>query len=83
MATLVAYYFGQADVEDNNNLNCVSYMGRDNDDGVGARIVSNYVVLMAAMDGLAVYPLNAIPLGEGLMAAAVYGDETEIKAKDK
>eukprot|EP00977_Amphora_coffeiformis_P012190 scaffold3007_cov157-Amphora_coffeaeformis.AAC.4 len=80
VAILVACYFGPVDVKDNNNLNWASYVGRN--DGVGGRIVSNYVVLMAALDGLAVYPLNAIPLGEGLMAA-VYGDETEFKAKNK
>lgn len=76
----MACYFGPADVEENNNLNWVSYVGRN--DGVGGHIVSNYIVLMTALDALAVYPLNAIPLGEGLMAA-VYGDETEVKAKNK
>ena len=44
--------------------------------------MSQYIVLMAALDGLAVYPLNAIPLGEGLMAA-VYGDDTEEAAANK
>lgn len=81
VAILTAYYFGKQDCEESNNLNWIGFHGRS--DAVGARIVSNYVVLMAAVDSLAVYPLNAIPLGEGLMAA-VYGhsiDDTVAESK--
>lgn len=80
VATLAAYYFGKNDIEASNNLNWLTYVGPN--DSVGAKIVSNYVVLMAAMDGLAVYPLNAIPLGEGLMTT-LYGDRTEEMTKNK
>ena len=80
VAILAAYYFGGADIEVSNNLNWLSYVGPN--DGVGARIVSNYIVLMAAVDGLAVYPLNAIPLGEGLMTT-VYGEKVNLMSQNK
>jgi hypothetical protein len=73
VAVLTAYYFGDY-CEESNNLNWSTYHGRRN--STGADIVASYVVLMAAIDGLAVYPLNSIPLGEGLMAA-VHGENLE------
>lgn len=74
VALLVAYYFGGV-CEESNNLNWLGFHGRA--DSTGAQIVSYYVVLMAAVDGLAVYPLNAIPLGEGLMAA-IHGEHVDV-----
>lgn len=81
VAVLTAYYFGPEDCKESNNLNWIGFHGLS--DSVGSRIVSNYAVVMAAVDSLAVYPLNAIPLGEGLMAA-IYGKETEnVMSKSK
>lgn len=81
VAILTAYYFGSDFIESSNNLNWLTYVGAPGTKSAGAKIVSNYIVLMAAFDGLAVYPLNAIPLGEGLMAT-VYGQDRHIKAQN-
>ena len=52
---LAAYYFGMDDIDASSSLNWLTSVGpRDN--SVGASTVSNYVVLMAALDGIAVYP---------------------------
>ena len=67
VAILTACHFGREDCKESNNLNWFGFLGRS--DAVRARIVSNCVVLMSAVDSLAAFPLNAVPPGEGLMAA--------------
>jgi amino acid permease len=71
---LVAGYFGTA-TESSANLNWLKYHG-GTWDGEGdftrswwATAISSYIVLFAALDGLAVYPLICISLGDILMGA--------------
>lgn len=64
LALMTTEYFGTA-TNDSNNLNWSDY--------VGSPIVSKYIVLFAAIDGVAVFPLIAISLG-GMIMSAVYGE---------
>jgi amino acid permease len=74
ISLLMAIYFG-ADTEKSSNLNWLNYHG-GTWDGSGdltrawwATGVSAYIVMFAALDGLAVYPLIAISLGDIIMGA--------------
>ena len=70
LAVLASIYFAE-ETDEFSNVNWLTYNGGSSA-GITflvTRIVSYYIVLMAAVDGLAVYPLNTIPLGEGLMGA--------------
>ena len=74
ISLLMAIYFG-SDTEENSNLNWLNYHG-GTWDGSGdltrswwATGVSTYIVIFAALDGLAVYPLIAISLGDIIMGA--------------
>jgi len=74
LSLLVSIYFGPDNTEDSSNLNWLDYHGgtvSDDDDerSVCSRIISSYIVLFAAIDGLAVYPLIALSLADILMAA--------------
>ena len=82
----MSIYFGQ-DTESSSNLNWLNYHG-GTWDGVGdfssawwARCISSYIVIFAALDGLAVYPLIAISLGDLLMAAK-YEDNVHFMQED-
>jgi hypothetical protein len=67
LALLTATYFGE-ETEASNNLNWLSFHGGNSaTQSTISHLVSSYIVWMAAIDGLAVYPLNTIPLAEGLM----------------
>jgi hypothetical protein len=67
LALLTATYFGE-ETEASNNLNWLSFQkGKSATLSTFPRVISSYIVWMAAIDGLAVYPLNTIPLAEGLM----------------
>jgi hypothetical protein len=71
---LMAIYFG-ADTEKSSNLNWLNYHGGTWDESGDfsrswwATGVSTYIVMFAALDGLAVYPLIAVSLGDILMGA--------------
>ena len=74
LSLLMAVYFGNA-TEASANLNWLHYHG-GTWDGEGeftrawwATAISSYVVLFAAVDGLSVYPLICISLGDILMGA--------------
>ena len=74
LSLLMAIYFGSL-TEASSNLNWLNYHG-GTWDGEGefsrawwATGVSYYIVLFAALDGLAVYPLIAISLGDILLGA--------------
>jgi hypothetical protein len=74
LGILLALFFGQ-DQPDSSNLNWDNYHGGT---GLGeadpwATAISGYIVLFAAIDGVAVYSLIAISTGEILMSA-IYGD---------
>jgi hypothetical protein len=75
LSLLSALYFGNA-TEGSSNLNWLYYHGGTwNGEGEFTRAwwataVSSYIVLFAAFDGLAVYPLICISLGDILMGAA-------------
>jgi amino acid permease len=64
LALLTAVYFGTA-TDPSNNLNWAAYHA--------SPFLSKYIVLFAAIDGIAVYPLIAISLG-GILMGAVYGE---------
>jgi hypothetical protein len=82
----VSIYFG-ANTEASSNLNWLHYHG-GTWDGVGefqsvwwAKAISSYIVLFAALDGLAVYPLIAVSLGDILMGAR-YEDNVHLIQDD-
>jgi hypothetical protein len=74
LGILLALFFGQ-DQPGSSNLNWGNYHGgTGEDDPAGwARAISGYIVLFAAIDGIAIYSLIAVSTGEILMGA-VYGD---------
>lgn len=76
LSLVVAIFFGLA-TSTSSNLNWVEYHGGtwDGEGDVSANraawasCISQYIVLFAAIDGLAIYPLCCISLGEILMGA--------------
>ena len=86
LSLVVAFYFGKS-TEASSNLNWLYYHG-GTWDGTGAftrswwaEAISSYIVLFAALDGLAVYPLIATSLGDILMGA-IYEDSVHQVQKD-
>lgn len=77
LAVLMALYFGSA-TNASSNLNWSVYHGSNN--GFSA-VVSAYVVVFAAVDGLAVFPLMCTSLGD-ILLAGVYGDQAPLKEED-
>jgi amino acid permease len=79
---LVAIYFGTA-TESSANLNWLNYHGgtwngeEEFTRSWWATAVSSYIVLFAALDGLAVYPLLCISLGDIVMGAC-YEDKFHV-----
>jgi hypothetical protein len=74
LSILLACFFG-SNTRDTSNLNWVNYHG-GTWDGEGemsrawwASVISAYIVSFAALDGLAIYPLVAVSLGDILMGA--------------
>lgn len=65
LSVLVSLYFG-TNATSSTNLNWVQY--------TASPVVSYYIVLFAAIDGVAVYPLIAVSLG-GILMGLVYGDQ--------
>lgn len=88
LSLVVAIAFGYA-TSQSNNLGWVDYHGGTWDGqgdvrtgrAVWASLISRYVVLFGAIDGVAVYPLNAIGLGEILMGS-VYEDRVHEVQRD-
>jgi hypothetical protein len=82
LGLLLAIFFGSTNISESSNLNWLDYHG-GTWDGTGslrsgravwAFLISNYIVLFAAIDGLAVYPLIAVSLGD-ILFGAVYGEK--------
>ena len=77
LALLMSLYFG-SNTNPSSNLNWSEYHSGNN--GLSA-FLSGYVVLFAAIDGLAVYPLMCCSLGD-ILLAWVFGDKAHIAEKD-
>jgi amino acid permease len=91
LSLVMATYFGDT-VQESSNLNWLNYHGGTCHVSPGvekcetnrawwARGISSYIVLFAALDGLAVFPFLAISLAEILMGA-FYEDKVHEKQKD-
>jgi len=70
LAILMAIYFGSA-TNPSSNLNWSTYHAGKNG---WSKFVSEYVVLFAALDGLAIFPLICCSLGD-ILLAGVFGDK--------
>lgn len=92
LSVVLSMFFGPENMEESSNLNWLNYHGGSCDPSWGmdkcetgrawwAKGISSYVVLFAALDGLAVYPLLAISLGDILMGA-VYEDKVHEAQED-
>lgn len=57
-----------------NNLNWLNYHGGSAEGTWWSKAISGYIVVFAAVDGVAVYPLIALALGDIIMGA-VYGEK--------
>lgn len=74
VAIFISMYFGRKETLASSNLLWNNYHGGHLDDTpVWASIIARYVTLFAAIDGMAVYPMLVIALGDILMGI-VYGD---------
>jgi hypothetical protein len=69
LGILVSIYFGDQ-TNPSSNLNWVNYHGGG---GMAPKVVSYYIVLFAAIDGVAIYPLVAGTLGD-ILLGAWYGE---------
>ena len=80
LAMMASVFFGRYNTEESNNLNWLDYHGNTLDgDGEVARwasFISSYIVLFVAIDGLAVFPLIALSLGD-ILLSAFYGEEAD------
>jgi hypothetical protein len=72
LALMTTVYFGTA-TKSSNNLNWSDYRA--------SPVISKYIVLFAAIDGVAVFPLIAISLG-GMLMSAVYGEGVREAERD-
>lgn len=86
---MLAIYFGKDGIAESSNLNWLDYHG-GTWDGSGnveseragwANFIANYVVLFAAVDGVAVFPLIAVSLGD-ILLGAVYGEKAHVYHDD-
>jgi hypothetical protein len=77
LAIMMAVYFGSSTASSSNLSWSVYHAGSQG----WAKFVSGYVVLFAALDGLAVFPLVCVSLGDILLAGA-FGDKAHIMEKD-
>lgn len=68
LGLLVSLYFGN-NTNPSNNLNWANY--------TASPVISYYIVLFAAIDGVAVYPLTVVSLG-GILMGVVYGDQMHV-----
>jgi hypothetical protein len=91
LSVVMASFFGDT-VQTSSNLNWLDYHGGTCDVSLGtdtcetdrawwAKGISSYIVLFAALDGLAVFPLLVISLGDILMGA-LYEESVHEKQKD-
>jgi hypothetical protein len=84
LSLLLASFFG-SDSQESSNLNWVHYHGGSWDgENLSSRAwwasgISAYVVSFAALDGLAVYPLVAVSLGDILMGAFYEDDIHDVQ----
>ena len=92
LSAVLSSYFGPQHMQESSNLNWINYHGGTCDPSWTsaecesgrawwAKAISFYVLFFAAIDGLAVYPLLAISLGDILMGA-VYEDKVHEAAKN-
>ncbi len=77
LALLSAVYFGSS-TNPSSNLNWSTYHSGDNG---WSLFVSGYIVLFAAIDGLAVFPLMCCSLGD-IMLAGFYGEKAHLAGKN-
>lgn len=86
---MLAIYFGKEGIDQSSNLNWLNYHG-GTWDGTGnveseragwANFIANYVVLFAAIDGVAVFPLICVSLGD-ILLGAIYGEKAHEYSKD-
>lgn len=70
LALMMALYFGST-VNPSSNLNWASYVGGSHG---WSKLVSGYIVVFAALDGLAIFPLLCSTLG-GILLQAVFGEK--------
>jgi hypothetical protein len=84
LGLLLAIYFGSQDIAKSSNLNWLEFhggtwdgTGRVQDGRAGwASFICNYIVVFAALDGLAIYPLIAVSLGD-ILLGAYYGEKAQ------
>lgn len=86
---MLAIYFGTEGISQSSNLNWLDFHG-GTWDGTGnveseragwANFIANYVVLFAAIDGVAVFPLICVSLGN-ILLGAVYGEKAHEYSND-
>lgn len=77
LAVLMAIYFGSA-TNPSSNINWSNY---HTGNAGWSKFVSGYVVMFAALDGLAVFPLLCSNLG-GILLAGVFGDKAALTDQD-
>ncbi len=77
LAILMALYFGSA-TNPSSNLNWSDYHSHNSG---WSTFVSGYIVLFAAVDGLAVFPLMCCSLGD-ILLAGFFGDEAPLAEKN-
>lgn len=83
LALLASIYFGRG-TNESSNLNWISYHGGTMDNetrSAWSALISYYIALFAAIDGIAIYPLIALSLGDIIMGA-VYGEDVHEKEKN-
>lgn len=82
VAIFISMYFGRNGTLPSSNLLWNNYHGGNTEDSQWwASIISRFVTLFAAIDGMAVYPMLVIALGDILMGT-VYGDDVHAAEKN-
>jgi hypothetical protein len=80
LCLMLAIFFGPQNIDEPSNINWIDYHG-GTWDGSGdlrrahwASFIANYIVLFACIDGLAVFPLCAVSLGD-ILLYLFYGEK--------
>jgi hypothetical protein len=87
LCLMLAIFFGPQNIAKSSNINWIDYHG-GTWNGTGdfhrapwASAISYYIVLFAAIDGLAVFPLIAVSLGD-ILLHAFYGENCHVYQHD-
>ena len=78
LAILASFFFGRHNTAESNNLNWMDYQGQvvtEESRSGWSTFISSYIVLFVAIDGLAVFPLIALSLGD-ILLSAFYGAQS-------